>query len=212
MTSIWNYNLVRREKHQLLSESTMKYIISGTNRKDSRSYDLSVLIQKMYSEKSEKIEIIDLKDVGINELDETHYGSPKPKKMSETLEKINRADGLVFVVPEYNGSLPGVLKYFIDHWKYPDSFEFRPVCFVGLGGMFGGLRAVEQLQMILGYRNAFIYPERIFMTNVWNVFKDGKITDPVVLDLLEKQIQGFQKFTLALSSNKLDANSVVRKK
>ncbi len=188
----------------------MKYIISGTNRKGSRSFEMSQLLQKMYAEKSEKVEIIDLKDVGINELDESHYGAPKPKKMSDVLDKINRADGLIFVVPEYNGSLPGVLKYFIDHWKYPDAFEFRPVCFVGLGGMFGGLRAVEQLQMILGYRNAFIFPERIFLTNVWNIFKDGKLSDPVALGLLEKQIIGFQKFTHALSSHKLDANSMVR--
>ncbi len=190
----------------------MKYIISGTNRKASRSFEVSLLIQKMYAEKAEQVGIIDLKDIGLDELDETHYGTDKPKKMTETLDKINSADGLIFVVPEYNGSMPGALKYFIDHWKYPDAFEFRPVCFVGLGGMFGALRGVEQLQMILGYRNAFIYPERIFLTNVWNTIKDGKINDPIVHDLLEKQILGFQKFTHALSSHKLDANSMVRTK
>ncbi len=188
----------------------MKYIVSGTNRKGSRSFEMSQLIQKMYAAHSEKVEIIDLKDVGINELDETHYGAPKPKKMTETLDKINRADGLIFVVPEYNGSLPGVLKYFIDHWKYPDAFEYRPVCFVGLGGMFGGLRAVEQLQMILSYRNAFIFPERIFLTNIWNSFKDGILSDKLTEGLLEKQVIGFQKFTHALNSHKLDANSVDR--
>lgn len=191
---------------------TMKYIISGTNRKSSRSLEVSQLIQKIYAAKSETIEIIDLKDVGLNELDETHYGAEKPKKITDTLQKINQSEGLIFVVPEYNGSLPGALKYFIDHWKYPDAFEFRPVCFVGLGGMFGALRAVEQLQMILGYRNAFVYPERIFLTNVWNILKNGKISDPVIQDLLEKQVSGFQKFTHALSSHKLDANSIDRTK
>lgn len=188
----------------------MKYIISGTNRRGSRSFELSQLIQKMYAAHSEKVEIIDLKDVGLDELDETHYGAPKPPKMTESLEKINHADGLIFVVPEYNGSLPGVLKYFIDHWKYPEAFEFRPVCFIGLGGMFGGLRAVEQLQMILGYRNAYVYPERMFLTNIWNIFKDGQLNDKAIEQLLEKQALGFQKFCYALSSHKLDANSVVR--
>jgi chromate reductase len=188
----------------------MKYIISGTNRRDSRSFEVSQLVQKMYASQGEKIEIIDLKDVGMNEVDETHYSEAKPKKLAETLAKIQSSDGLIFVVPEYNGSMPGILKYFIDHWKYPESFEFRPVAFIGLGGMFGALRAVEQLQMVLGYRNAFMYPERIFLTNVWNILKEGQITDSVAAGLLEKQITGFRKFTVALQTAGLDANSIKR--
>lgn len=188
----------------------MKYIISGTNRKDSRSLEVSLLVQKIYAAQGEKVEIIDLKDIGMNELDETHYGAPKPKRLTDVLAKILTSDGLIFVVPEYNGSMPGILKYFIDHWKYPDSFEFRPVAFIGLGGMFGALRAVEQLQMVLGYRNAFMYPERIFLTNVWNLLKEGQITDPIIAGLLEKQTTGFRKFTAALKTAGLDANSIKR--
>ena len=50
----------------------------------------------------------------------------------------------MFVVPEYNGSLPGVLKHFIDCWKYPESFHHRPVCYVGISSSgSGGLRPGE---------------------------------------------------------------------
>ncbi|MEZ4873554.1 MAG: NAD(P)H-dependent oxidoreductase [Bdellovibrionales bacterium] len=113
------------------------------------------------------------------------------------------SEGLIFVVPEYNGSYPGALKYFIDHWDYPASFEHKPVCFIGLGGRFGGLRPVEHLQGVLGYRNAFMFPDRVFITNVWDIFKDSEITDDNIAQLLKVQASGFQKFVRALASENL---------
>ncbi|MNL63043.1 NADPH-dependent FMN reductase [compost metagenome] len=109
--------------------------------------------------------------------------------------------------------MPGILKYFIDHMKFPESFEYRPVCFVGLGGLFGGLRPVEHLQQIFGYRNAFIFPERVFIMNAFKVIsKEGEISDETVKTLLHKQAVGFQKFVHALASHKLDANAVIAAK
>ena len=84
--------------------------------------------------------------------------------------------------------------------KYPESFEFRPVCFVGLGGLFGGLRPVEHLQQIFSYRNAHMYPERVFLFNVWNQLKEDQLINEDTLALLEKQAKGFTKFVSALKS------------
>ena len=89
--------------------------------------------------------------------------------MKPLIDRIDRAEGLYLICPEYNGSYPGVIKTFIDYWSYPKSFEKRPVCFTGLGGVFGGLRPVEHLQQIFGYRNAFIFPERVFLQNVCRI-------------------------------------------
>src|SRR5437667_4808 len=80
---------------------------------------------------------------------------------------IVRAAGLVVISPEYNGGMPGILKYFIDMLKFPESFAARPVCFVGLAaGVWGALRPVEQLQAVFGYRNAHLYPERVFLPKI----------------------------------------------
>ena len=115
------------------------------------------------------------------------------------------ADGLILVSPEYNGGLPGVLKYFIDMLKFPESFEQRPVCFVGLGaGMWGALRPVEQLQMIFGYRNAFLYPERIFLPKVNDLLDEqGRFTDPEIRERLQEQATGFVSFVERLKGVKL---------
>jgi NAD(P)H-dependent FMN reductase len=98
----------------------------------------------------------------------------KPRAFQPFAEAVLNAAGLHVVSPEYNGAIPGVLKYFIDMLKFPESFSNRPVCFVGLAaGMWGALRPVEQLQAIFGYRNAFIYPDRVFLPTV-----NDRLDDP----------------------------------
>lgn len=191
----------------------MKYIISGTNRPGSRTLQVSKLIQRLYKEEGETVEIIDLTQVGLEQVrGAAAYGDEVPPVMQAEIDKINSADGLIVVCPEYNGSMPGALKYFIDHWKYPDSYEFRPISLVGLGGRFGALRPIEHLQGVFGYRNAFIYPERVFITDIFNAMKDGELTDQRLLGLLKSQVKGFRAFTEALSKAGLDANARLRAK
>jgi NAD(P)H-dependent FMN reductase len=109
------------------------------------------------------------------------------------------------VTPEYNGSVPGVLKYFIDMLKVPESFERRPVCFTGLAaGIWGALRPVEQLQAIFGYRNAYLYPERVFMPGIGKLLDaNGRLQDPELLGRLNKQAEGFVTFVEKLQGVKL---------
>jgi chromate reductase, NAD(P)H dehydrogenase (quinone) len=190
-------------------EEKVKYIISGTNRPGSRTRQVSNLIQKLYAEQGEKVEILDLTDLPFAELTGQNYsGAGLHLQWSEAVQKVTEAEALIFVVPEYNGSMPGALKYFIDHWKYPESFEFRPVCFVGLGGLFGGLRPIEHLQQVMAFRNAFQFPARVFLMNIFKTLKDGELVEPIALQLLKDQVQGFQKFVKALQSQGLDANAV----
>lgn len=192
--------------------STMKYIISGTNRPGSNTLKISKLIQNLYSDQGEKVEILDLQNIPMHELKGLYSKEVPNPLLQEALDKVTNSEGLIFVVPEYNGSIPGILKYFVDHWKYPHSFEQRPVCFVGLGGMFGGLRPIEHLQQVMGYRNAFIFPIRIFLVNIWTTLKNDVLSDTLSLQLLKDQVVGFQKFCKALQSEGLDANSLNKRR
>ena len=187
----------------------MKYIISGTNRPGSRTLKIAKLVQRLYADNGENVEVIDLCDVGLELLQAAApYGDVIPDKMRTVIRKLTASDGIVIVCPEYNGSMPGALKYFIDHWIYPDTYEFRPFALIGLGSRFGGLRPVEHLQGSLGFRNAYIYPERVFITDVFKVLDaNGELTDTRLLDLLKSQTKGFLAFTRALVSNGIDANS-----
>lgn len=184
----------------------MKYIIAGTDRPDSNTLKVAQYIQKLYIKHNEEVEIIDLKEIKKHLHNDMLYGTAS-NDLNPYVEKVMQADGLIVVSPEYNGSMPGILKYFIDHLKFPDCFEYRPVCFVGLGIMFGGLRPVEHLQQVFGYRNAFIFPERVFLMNVSKQIEGSELKNEMIQSLLEKQVVGFQKFTQALSSAGLDANA-----
>lgn len=187
----------------------MVEIIVGTDRLDSKSEAMALVLQKLYSEIGMASQVMRLRQVMPGFKEGCQYGDVKSEELKSAIDRVARAKGLVLVVPEYNGSYPGALKYFIDHWKYPDSFEFRPVAFVGIGGRFGGLRPVEHLQQVFGYRNAFIYPERVFVMNVWDHFKktesnpEGTFSDPTHLALLMKQTKGFSRFITALEREQL---------
>lgn len=185
----------------------MKYIISGTTRPRSRSLQVANILLKLYQAEGDAAEVIDLRQIPLNILDGTQYGEP-PAELKPAIDKINSSSGLIIVCPEYNGSYPGTLKHFIDHWQYPLSFEYRPVCFVGLGGRFGGLRPVEHLQGVFGYRNAFIFPERVFLSNVFQTLKEGQLVDPIATQLLEQQTKGFIRFVKALDDVGLSARSL----
>ena len=111
----------------------------------------------------------------------------------------------MIVTPEYNGSLPGILKYFIDMLPFPESFEQRPVCFIGLAaGIWGALRPVEQLQAIFGYRNAYIFPERVFMPGIGKLLDEaGRFPSPDIEKRLANQAAGFAGFVEKLRAKKL---------
>lgn len=179
-------------------------IISGTNRPNSRSKIMAKLAAKKFKECGERVEILDLADLDYSKLTGDLYAAKnRPKCLEDLVDKVNRAKGLYIVCPEYNGSMPGALKYFIDFWEYPKSFEFRPVAFLGLGFRFAGLRPVEHLQQVFGYRNAFIYPERIFVPNITDRLEGEVFTDETIDALWSLQIERYCIFIKALKDSKL---------
>ena len=108
------------------------------------------IVERHYQQLGVNAELYSLADVP-PELYSPEAYKTKPAAFVEVQQKILDAAGMHIVVPEYNGSFPGVLKVFIDHLPFPQSFEGKPVCFIGLAaGMWGGLRAVEHLRLSVG--------------------------------------------------------------
>jgi NAD(P)H-dependent FMN reductase len=185
--------------HTLQIRNTMTdrtlLIISGTNRPASNTLRFARMVEKHYQDAQIKTDFLSLTDLPREVFDGTSYAT-KPPGMVAIQQRVLSAAGLHIVTPEYNGSFPGVLKYFIDMLKFPESFEHKPVAFVSVAnGMWGGLRAVEQLQMIFGYRNAHSYPDRVFVPTVGKQLDaDGKLLDAALDARLKKQCIGFASF------------------
>lgn len=175
-------------------------IISGTNRPDSNALKVSKVILSHYEAARAKAEIFSLAEMPREVFDPASYAT-KPPAMLAIQQRVLDAQGLHIVTPEYNGSFPGVLKYFIDMLKFPESFERKPVAFTGeAAGIWGGLRSVEQLQMIFGYRNAYLFPDRAFIPGInGKLDAQGRISDPAIDKRLADQAAGFAKFASRLS-------------
>src|SRR5579863_5559443 len=130
----------------------MLTLIVGTNRPGSNTRKVARNVEHIYAELKVPLHVLDLTQLPPEIFSSSSYAE-KPKAFHPFADAIVKSTGLIVVTPEYNGSVPGVLKYFIDMLKFPESFIRRPVCFTGLGaGMWGALRPVEQLQAIFGYR------------------------------------------------------------
>lgn len=182
----------------------MIVIISGTNRPNSNTRKVTARVEASYKTLGVKTQLLDLAEMPMEIFSPTAYAE-KPASFNKFTATILAADGVVIVTPEYNGGVPGVLKYFIDMLPFPESFEHRPVCFVGLAmGIWGALRPVEQLQAIFGYRNAYIFPERVFMPGIGKLLDaTGQFANDEIPKRLDKQAAGFVEFVEKLRDKKL---------
>ncbi len=178
-------------------------IISGTNRPGSNTRKVTARVEAAYQSLGVPFQVLDLAHLPPEIFLPSAYGE-KPAAFATFTDAILAADGLVVVTPEYNGGIPGVLKYFIDMLPFPESFEQRPVCFVGLAaGLWGALRPVEQLQAIFGYRNAYLYPERVFMPGIGKLLDEhDHFTSPDIEKRLNAQASGFVGFVEKLRGKK----------
>src|SRR5688572_302694 len=139
-------------------------IISGTNRPESNALRVANIIRGHYQRAGAgDVGLYSLAEMPREIFDASSYAT-KPPSWAAVQQRVLDSAGLHVVTPEYNGSFPGVLKYFVDMLKFPESFDRKPVAFTGeAAGIWGALRSVEQLQHIFGYRNAYVYPDRVFI-------------------------------------------------
>jgi NAD(P)H-dependent FMN reductase len=170
-------------------------IISGTNRPGSNALKIAKTLENHYRKENAPVELFSLENLPPEAFNPASYAA-KPPAVVSIQNRILAASGLHVVTPEYNGSFPGVLKYFIDLLKFPESFENKPVAYVGEAvGLWGGLRAVEQLQQIFGYRNAHSFPMRVFIPSVGKLIDaSGNLTSADIQQRLVEQVKGFIRY------------------
>ncbi len=176
-------------------------ILSGTNRPGANTRKIAALLEEDLRAAGEAVRVLDLAELPAEIFDPSSYAE-KPASFAPFAEAVLGSDGLIVVTPEYNGGPPGVLKYFIDMLPFPESFERRPVAFVGVAaGMWGALRPVEQLQAIFGYRNAHLFPERVFLPGIGRLLDDaGRLKDEALAERLRALATGFAGFVRTLRS------------
>ena len=177
-------------------------VISGTNRKDSNTRKVAEsyfdMIRKQSKEECKFLALEDLPDDFISDrmYDEKHQN----KDLAKLQDKyFTPAKKLVFVVPEYNGSFPGIFKLFIDAISirnYQENFEGKKVGLIGVAsGRAGNLRGLDHLTTCLNYLKMNVYPNRFPIAQVEKALnKKGEIVDMSLLKEMENLAKSFLKF------------------
>ena len=173
-------------------------VLAGTNRPGARTRKLAghvvELLAPLAKTVAESVDLLDLGALGQDIYSPSSY-KDKPEWFGRYQRAVLEASGMVVLTPEYNGSFPGVLKYFIDMLQFPESLRLMPVAFIGLAaGSFGALRSVEQLELIFNYRSAHIYGERLFIPGISNVLLENGALSGEYEERLVRQLTGFVRF------------------
>lgn len=175
-------------------------VISGSSRPGSNTLKVARQVAGMHEELGSVVQLLDLGALPAEAFQPQAYREKSASFQATFIDPVLQADGLVVVVPEYNGSYPGILKHLIDLLPFPESFDCRPVAFIGLAaGYYGALRSVEQLQMVFAYRNAHLFNLRVFIPAVHKVVSpEGNISDGDLVQRLQRQAARFQAYARAL--------------
>jgi chromate reductase len=173
----------------------MLVIIAGTNRPGSKTLPIARYAGEILEGSGEDVVLVDLAGLPHDLMAGASY-TVKPPAFAPFQDAVLEARGILTVVPEYNGSFPGILKYFIDMLRFPESLNEKPAGFVGISsGPWGAVRAVEQLEMVFQYRHAHLYGRRVFIPDVRTAVDDaGRPVEPVMARRLETTIGGFARF------------------
>lgn len=151
-----------------------------------------------------KLEIFDLAPIPFFNADLEASSLPEAVKIFKN--KIAAADALLIATPEYNYSVPGVLKNAIDWASRPpkDSpLNGKPLAMLGAGGMLGTVRAQGHLRDILLHNNALVLnkPEVYISRAVEKFDATGRLIYEPTRQRLRELLTALHDWTLRLSGN-----------
>ncbi len=173
----------------------MTIIVSGTNRLNSNTARISAYYQKELAKKGLTSDILYLTDLPETIIKTDLFGQ-RSEAFQLIQDKVAAADKFIFVVPEYNGSFPGILKLFIDCCKFPDSFYDKKVALVGhSSGKYGNIRGIDHLTGICNYINLHVMPLKIHIPAIHTELnEEGDFFKEDTLKFINQQMDKFVAF------------------
>ncbi|HKG70816.1 MAG TPA: NAD(P)H-dependent oxidoreductase [Nitrososphaeraceae archaeon] len=151
------------------------------------------------------LEIFDLSDIPPFNQD---LEANMPAKVNEFKSKIRESDALLIATPEYNYSVPGVLKNAIDYASRPygdNPFDDKPVAIMSASvGMLGGARAQYHLRQMFVFLNMHpINAPEVIVTSASNKFDaEGNLLDENTKKFLTQLLQNLSNWTRRLGGEK----------
>lgn len=165
----------------------MYLIISGTNRKDSFTLRIAKLYQTILKKKNIEAPVLSL--VGLNLMDRNESVVKLEKKW------LLPAIKYIFISPEYNGSIPGVLKCLIDVSDVKKVWKGKKALLTGVSkGRAGNLRGMDHLTGIMHYVGTVVHPNKLPISIVDTLFKEDEMAHQETIKSINFQLDEFIHF------------------
>ncbi|MCU0453478.1 MAG: NAD(P)H-dependent oxidoreductase [Bacteroidetes bacterium] len=175
--------------------------ISGSLRADSLNTKLLRVALRHAEAHGASVSIADIGDLPLYDGDLEDKGLPEPVKRLKA--QIEHADLLMIASPEYNASVPGVLKNAIDWASRRNSFDGKMAVIMGASpGPYGTVRMQPHLRQILATLNVLMLPQpQILVRNAADAFDaDGQLRDAKTQELLNTLVDRSIKLAQAVST------------
>lgn len=162
-------------------------VISCTNRPASSTLKIAQLYSQLLDKQKVSHKLLSFEKLPVD----IAFGEVFNKRSENFQQLLNEymipADKLVFIVPEYNGSFPGILKVFLDA-VHPDVNRGKKAALIGVSsGRAGNLRGLEHLTGVLHYLGLHIHPNKLPISSVLTLLgNDGNLHDEITITALEK--------------------------
>lgn len=163
-------------------------IISGTNRTDSNTIKIAIQYKQVLAEKNIPSEIISLEHIDLS--------ARTPSFISAEHDLLIPAKKIIFIAPEYNASIPGVLKTLLDLSDYKNVWTGKKALLVGIStGRSGNVRGMEHLTSILNYMKVVVHPNKLPISSIHKLLEDKEtITETETVKAINIQLDEFIKF------------------
>ena len=176
--------------------------IAGSLRKESFNRSLLRAAQELAPEGA-RVETFELG--GIPPFNQDEEANPHPR-VAELKQRVRTADAILFVTPEYNYSIPGVLKNAIDCASRPygdSAWAGKPVAIMGASiGALGTARAQYHLRQTFVFLNMYpVNQPEVMVSNAHKRFdQEGKLTDETSKQLVQQLLSELVNWTKRLSN------------
>lgn len=147
-------------------------ILLGSVRKGRKSHAVAYYLEEMLEARQVNVDLIDLDREPLPIFEEQPARHPDPpQSVLEIGRRLEAADALLMVTPEYHGSISGVLKNAIDYYR--PEFERKPIGVVTTStGAFGGINASTHLQQIILGVWAYPMPLKLLVPHIHEAFDE----------------------------------------
>jgi len=170
-------------------------IFAASLRADSLNAQLARLAARVASGQGAQVDLAAMSEFDVPGYDgDLESGQGIPQGAAELEQRLKLCDAFIISSPEYNASMPGVLKNLID-W----TSRFRPQPFDGRHGllmsaspsMVGGNRGLWSLRVPLEHLGARIFPDMFSLSMAHKAFADDRIADAGLQERFDKNVQAF---------------------